>query len=260
MAGESAGEFASELIWVERCLPAASRRRRLEIAADCDLTLEIADADALTQADREAYRELDLRVAVVQGYRLHDTHALDPDEAVRKKAPGIVEAACEIAQDLGARRLVTVAGFGDEVAPEPAKAIRSFYEALIPLAERTGLRMLIEPLSPRRCSVFNTPGEALDLLAELNRPDLFGLLLDTGHLLDGGFDPFLVLSELEVPCEELQLRGPMSTPPPLEWDYRDLLSRLNTPPAVVSVEFHGQQELPDFWALLSRVRSAIGRT
>jgi hypothetical protein len=90
----------------------------------------------------------------------------------------------------------------------------------------------------------NDPGEIGRLLAALDAPDVFGTVLDTGHLLDGGHDPAKVLRGWRHRVDELQLRGPDGLPPTLALPLQAWLAALSSPPDVLCVE-HRTAVAPD---------------
>jgi hypothetical protein len=84
------------------------------------------------------------------------------------------------------------------------------------------------------------------------------MILDTGHLLDGGHDPTAVVAKWPKRLEELQVRGPNSTPPVPGAALRQWVGAPKRPPAVICVE-HGEpitQE--DLAALVTHLREEGG--
>lgn len=243
------------LTYVEPCLPAPDARRRLELAQRLELALELADDGSL---EAEPYLRAGVPVASVQAYRLHEDHPLSPVASRRREAARHVAAALELAARLEARRVVTICSYGHELADAPFERCLDFFSALESRCRELGVRLLLEPLSPLRTGAFTDPAETVRLLEALDAPHAFGLLLDVGHLADGGTDLDAFFAAWERPVEELQLRGPASAPPDPEMPVASWLAALPAPPAVVAVE-HRQPIAPDaFEALIAALRAAVG--
>ena len=114
------------------------------------------------------------------------------------------------------------------------------------------LNLAYEVLSPRRCAAMTEPyriGQLVDTLAE---PEVFTTLLDTGHLLDSGYDLEAFLSNWPFSTEELQLKGSHSTPP--DFSFGQWLRQLPFQPAVLCVEHRQSIALSEFEQLISAIR------
>jgi hypothetical protein len=240
------------LAHVEHCLPGAPHER-LALARRLDLALEVADRDG---TDLESIAASGLAVATVQAWRLHDVHPLHPDPAVRALAPGIVEAAMDVAVRLGAPRLLCVCGFGQAIADAPFERSLEHFAALAPRARERGLRLVIELLGPGRCAAMTAPEDLRRLLEALDAPDVFAAALDSGHLLDAGLDPLEVLGAWRPPLAELQLRGPGSAPPGPDLPLERWLAAAPPSLEVVAVEHGAPQPPAEVEALVQRVRVA----
>jgi sugar phosphate isomerase/epimerase len=154
-------------------------------------------------------------VVCVQAWDLHREHALHRDAAARELARGHVLRALAHAERLGAAHALAVCGFGSELVDAPFERALEFFAGLASEARERGRRIVLEPLSPARAAALTDLDEFARLLAALPA-DVYGLALDTGHLLDGGRDPARVLAAPPAAVEELQLRGRSGAPPDAE--------------------------------------------
>ncbi len=246
------------LAWVEHALPGRSTRERVSVARELGLSLEVANRPEL---DVGAVRASGVPVVTVQAYGMHDDHPLCSDPRRVAAANLHVASTLDLAVRLGARFVLAVCGYGSEPVSDEGSCTavarcRDFFAALEPAARERGVRILLEPLSPLRCSALHGPEPIAELLAELGPH--FGAALDTGHLLDGGLDPGEVFARFPGPVHEVQARGAGSTPPdgaPLAaW-----LARLAEPPEVVCVEHGGVLRRVALDPLVDRIRAALGR-
>ena len=193
------------LAWVEHALPGGPDER-LALARELDLALELACRGGDVPDPRG------LPVVCVQAWDLHREHPLHRDAAARERAREHVQRALQHAERLGAARVLAVCGFGSELVDAPFERALEFFAGLASEARERGRRIVLEPLSPGRAAALTDLDEFARLLAALPA-DVFGLALDTGHLLDGGRDPARVLAAPPAPVEELQLRGRSGAPP-----------------------------------------------
>ena len=200
---------APTLAYCARSLAAPDATVR-DIAREWDLALELADDGAL---DVPFWRAAGVPVATVQAWWLHDAHPIHPDPDRRAHALDRMRATIELTTRVGAPRLLAVCGFGDDVADRPFERCVDFFGALLGPLRDAGLVLLLEPLSPRRCSVLWDPEEIVRMAAELDAPDVVRLCLDTGHLVDSGFELDEFFAKFTSPVEEIQLKGPRSAPP-----------------------------------------------
>lgn len=242
-----------ELAYVEHLLPGSSLARRAEVAEQHGFALEIALRPEL---DVAALRGSGARVSAVHAWGMRELHPLRADPGVVAAARAHVREALELAAELGARDVVTVPGYGEPEVARPAEAVRRFLEALVPFARAAGVRLLVEPLSPMRTSALHDPARVRALLDALDAPDALGLLIDTGHALDGGRDPRAVLREHGAACGRVQLRGEGGTPPSPD-QVRAWLAPPLALPAAISVEHHGAIDAEALRSLAAAIR---GRT
>ncbi|MGR3273513.1 sugar phosphate isomerase/epimerase family protein [Acaryochloris marina NIES-2412] len=237
------------LAYNESSLPAPSLGERLQLAAQHHLALEIANSGKL---DLEPYLNSNIPITAVQAYAMHDFHPLHPDAQHRQQALLHVHQTLEVAAQLQVPRIVTVCGFGADVVDSPFEHCLNFFSRCAAPAKTLGIKIMIEPLSPRRCAAMTEPyriGQLVDTLAE---PEVFTTLLDTGHLLDSGYDLETFLTNWPFPTEELQLKGPHSTPP--DFPSGQWLRQLPFQPTVLCVEHRQPIALSDFEQLISAIR------
>lgn len=109
--------------------------------------------------------------------------AVTPEERQRRIEDNV--AIIEAAAELGAPHVVLVCGADPRVPLAEARdQIRSGVEALLPAAERAGVRLAVEPLHPMYAdarSALNTLRQANDLCERLSHPSL-GVAVDVYHL------------------------------------------------------------------------------
>jgi hypothetical protein len=214
--------------YVEHCLP-GDAPERIALARRLELALELACRDGAVPDPRG------LPVVCVQAWDLHREHALARDAAARARAREHVLAALDHAARLGAPRVLAVCGFGDALVDAPFERALEFFAGLAGEARARGRRIALEPLSPARAAALTDPDELARLLAALPG-DVYGAALDTGHLLDGGRDPARVVARWPGALDELQLRGPGSSPPADGRSLREWCALRAPAPAAVVVE------------------------
>lgn len=221
------------LSYAESSLPTYKLPASLVLARKYGLALEVANDGNLPV---EIYQQSGIKIAAVQAYAMHEFHSLHPDPSRREAAIAHVRETLEIAAKLEAPRIVTVCGFGHNLVERPLERAWEFFSRFSILAKELGVRLMIEPLSPRRCAGFNHPQAVVELIKMLNEPKAFSLMLDTGHLADADIDLDLFFSSWNYPVEELQLKGSLSQPPTPEMPVKSWLESLKSTPPVVCVE------------------------
>lgn len=241
------------LAWIEHGLPGQARAERLALARRLGLALELADGDNL---DAAAWKRLGLPIATLQAWRMREWNPLRADPQARREGTAHLRRVLHHAAVLGARHVVAVCGYGRCEVDFPFERCVEFFAELAGAARDAGTRILIEPLGPSRLDVLHNPAEVSRLLGALADPQAFGVVLDTGHLLDGRRDPAAVLGSWPGPVAELQLRGPGSTPPADDLPLEDWLAALPEPPAVVCGEHHGTVDAASLDRTLARLRPA----
>jgi sugar phosphate isomerase/epimerase len=224
---------ATVLAWVEHCLPATSTAGRLALADRLGLALEVGNRDGLD----EDVLHGDVPVVTLQAWDMHTVHPTHPDKRARQAGMLHLAETIELAAAEGIPRVLAICGYGQDVCDHPFEQCRDAFDSVLPLARSRGVKVMIELLSPLRAAAMTDPFEFAGLIDALDAPDVFGTVLDTGHLLDAGADPVEVLSNWRHPVDELQLRGPGSTPPADDLELGELLDALPRPPAVVAVEY-----------------------
>jgi sugar phosphate isomerase/epimerase len=221
------------LAYTEHNLPAGTPAERFELARAHGLALEIAHRDD----DRaERARDSGLALVTLQAWRLHEFHPIHPDKKARGEAYEHLRRTIELAARLCVPRVLAVAGYGREICADPFEEARAFFRFLAPLAREHKVRVLIEPLSPLRCSALTAPMVLARLLDEIESPDVYGSEIDTGHVTDSGREVGEYLERWPRKVEELQLKGKGSSPPELDVPLSKWLRRLKGVPEVVCVE------------------------
>lgn len=216
MATTGSGAIGPRLGWVDECLPADDVRERHRLANRLELGLEVVFRGG-DRFEPERYRDAEL--LTLQAWGMHHWHPTARYRDDRQQAVRHVEEALETADRLGVGRVLTIACYGHELADSPFERALDFFDRVGRRARALGRRIVVEPLSSRRAAAFVEPQEVEAVLGELDQDDVFGLCLDTGHLLDQGHDegrdctPGRLLEAVTLPVEELQLRGADSRPP-----------------------------------------------
>jgi len=221
------------LTWLEHALPGDALAQRLALARRLGLALEVANRPGL---DPRALRSARAPIVTLQAFGMHEAHPLHPDPERRRAGERHLVDTIERAAELGVPRVIAACGFGEAACAEPFESCRAFFERVAPRARERGVRVLIEPLSPRRSPAMDQPEDVERLLSALAAPDVFGTVLDTGHLLDGGHDPERILRGWPHRVDEVQLRGARSEPPPPGAPLGRWLACLREPPEVVCIE------------------------
>jgi len=243
----------SALAYVEHALP-GDARQRLELAQRLGLALEVADRP---ETELEGIASSGLAVATIQAWRMHEVHPLRPDSRARVEALDVVEHAMDVATRLGAKRVLTVCGFGQEPVDAPFERSLEFFLALAPRARERGLSILIEPLSPLRAAHMTSLDDQLRLMAALAGEGCFATAFDTGHLVDGGHDPATVLTAWPHPIAELQLRAAASEAPSEATPLEGWIAALPASTQVVAIEHHRPLDPRVLERLIARVRAAL---
>ncbi|MFS0520107.1 sugar phosphate isomerase/epimerase family protein [Nostoc sp. UIC 10607] len=220
------------LAYVEMSLPDGTQAEKFAAIRRWGIGLEIAN---LEDIQIDVYKSAQIPITAVQAYQMHDFHPLHRNAEHRHQAKIHVEHTLEVAAQLNAPRIVTVCGFGHNLADNPLERAVDFFSNLAQRAAKLGVRIMIEPLSPKRAGALTHPDEIVSLIRCLNQPKVFSILLDTGHLLDSGFNLNLFFSLWQYPVEELQLKGMNSTPPTLTIPLTNWI-KAKSPPDVICIE------------------------
>jgi sugar phosphate isomerase/epimerase len=236
--------------YVETSLPAASQVERLEASRRWGIALEIANHGDLSV---EVYQRAQIPITAVQAYQMHEFHPLHRDPDYRHQGLLHVENTLELAAQLNAPRIVTACGFGHDLVDTPLERSVEFFAAVADRANALGIRILIEPLSSKRAGAMTHPNEIVQLLEYLNQPSVFSILIDTGHLLDSGFELTSFFATWQYPIEELQLKGIHSAPPDPTMPIADWLAAMKVQPQVLCVE-HRQ---PVSWTEFDQIVSGL---
>jgi sugar phosphate isomerase/epimerase len=245
------------LAYNETSLPARSLEERLQLAKDNYLALEVANQGNFPISN---YQDCGVKVVSVQTYEMHDFHPLHPEPENRQIAVDRVFETLEIAARLNARHIVTVCGFGHKLVDKPQERCLDFFEIVGDRAGQLGVKIAIEPLSPQRVAIFNSPIEVVELIETLNRPQVFSLLLDTGHLADSNIELNDFFSNWKYPISELQLKGLNSTPPEPNIPVPRWIESLPKVPEIICVEHRQPIELAQFKNLIYRFQSELHST
>ncbi len=191
-------------------LCAADRVVELPAGRVLELFEELALGIELTHIrEPELLESYSVSAASVQAYDLHWLSLGAEARGERKLAVRHVAESMRLASETGAEYVVTVPGYGEHTAGAEERCRRSYAE-LQPLAVELGVTVLIEPLSPKRSTLFPSLRQAAELCRELGEG--FGVLADTMHVLDCGEVPEAVIPPVEE-VREVHLRGAEDTPP-----------------------------------------------
>jgi Xylose isomerase-like TIM barrel len=218
------------LTYNETSIPGSSSER-LQLAVRENLALEVANEGNFPLELYQPYR-----ISAVQAFAMHDFHPIHRDRNIQQEAVRHVRDTIEVAAQLNVPRIVTVCGFGYELADHPFERCLDFFSSFAEQAKAAGIRIMIEHLSPLRVGAMTDPEEIARLVEMLNDPSVFSIMLDTGHLVDTGIELDSFFANWNRPIEELQLKGPRSAPPSPEMPVKRWLEALPALPAVVCVE------------------------
>lgn len=238
-----------DIAYVERSLAGADLDTARSIAERLDLRVERRESDWNGVPDP--------RLVVLQAYRLHEQHPLDPNPLVRGLARASVRETIERAGRAGVPFVLTAPGFGDDLVQDPRGVASEAYREFVQVAQRAGVTLLVELLSPRRLRVLNQAAELATWMRELDAGPHLQAALDTGHLLDAGLDPLAVARDWPLEVGLLQLRGPGGGFPPHALPLKSLLREAR--PRVVSVEHHDPVDPAQIETFLTRLRRARDR-
>ncbi|MFB2978840.1 sugar phosphate isomerase/epimerase family protein [Microseira sp. BLCC-F43] len=239
------------LAYTENSIP-GTLSERLQLAARENLALEVGNEGNFPL---ELYREY--QIVSVIAYRMHDFHPIHSDRIRRDQAFPHVRETIEIAAKLNVPRIVTVCGFGYELADRPFERCWDFFSSLTPQAKAAGVKITIEPLSPLRVGVMTDPEEIARLIDMLNEPNVFSIVLDTGHLVDSGIELNTFFANWKRPVEEIQLKGPRSSPPSPTMPVKQWLEALPQPPAVISPEHRQPTTVEELVHLVGVLRNQL---
>jgi hypothetical protein len=87
---------------------------------------------------------------------------------------------------------------------------------------------------------------------------VFSILLDTGHLLDSGFNLNLFFSFWQYPVEELQLKGMNSTLPTLTIPLTSWI-KAKSPPDVICIEHRQAISWTEFDQIIQKFFHSLER-
>ncbi len=177
----------------------------------------------------ESYK---VEVRTVQAHRLHRLQWLSAESSLRQAALEHVLETVKIAEELGAKNILTVPTYGFNIDPGSRKRCLENYKKV---AGETELTILIEPLSPLRTGFLPSPFEVARLLDELNM-DKVMLAADTLHIKESGHNPAEVISTLNEKIGEIHLKDDGATPPGEgEIDFKSVLK--NSKGLLLCMEF-----------------------
>ncbi len=243
-----------ELAYDDHSLPGETLDDRLAAAVRLRLHLEVENRG---DVDIDPFRKVGLPVASVQAWLLHEFHPLSKDGEKRSEARKHLDLTLDLAARLGAPRIVTICGYGHELADRPFERSLDFFARFTGRARDLGIRILVEPLSPKKSSALTDPAEIAALVDALEAPQVFGMVVDTGHLIDSGRDLAEFFAGWKRPIDELQLRGPDGAPPRPDLPVAEWIAALPSPPSLVSVEHREPIEERAFVDLVKEFRRAI---
>jgi len=154
---------------------------------------------------RALLRECGLRAATVHA-PMRENVLGAPDEDWRRDKVEVLTGFIRFAADIGAAGLVVHPVPNPIFVPDPerpelaqiiAAAARRSLDELVPIAQRDGVRLLLENL-PYPCHYPFLGIEELRSLVEPYPDEALGLVIDTGHAWTSGLDP----------ADEIRLAGP----------------------------------------------------
>jgi sugar phosphate isomerase/epimerase len=132
---------------------------------------------------REQLRGTGISVSAIVG----SIQLLEPDPAIRASAIALDRERLELARQLGAAAVIEVPTFGPcrfDQGKDPALEDRLLVEGLAQLApdiERTGVKILLEPLTRKETHYMNLQGHGARIIEAVGKPG-FALLSDFYHM------------------------------------------------------------------------------
>lgn len=240
------------LAYNESSIPGTSLSERLELANRENLALEVAN-----KGNFEFKLYYNCNISALQAYAMHDFHPIHSDRDRRQEAFRHLKETLELAAILNVPRIVTVCGFGYDLVDSPFERCLEFFASLAIAAKALGVRIMIEPLSPKRAGALTHPDDIARMVEILDEPSVFSIMLDTGHLLDSGIELDSFFQSWNRPIEELQLKGSLSAPPPTSMPLKTWLECLPQLPAVICVEHRQPISLDNFAEVVKALRQLV---
>lgn len=116
-----------------------------------------------------------------------------PDDAVRNRTAGYFVDLVRLCADLGGTLMVIGSPKQRNLLPGVTREralgfAREVFERALPEAERSGVTMAIEPLTPRETDFINTAADGIELIERINHPR-FRLHLDVKAMTGSEKDP-----------------------------------------------------------------------
>lgn len=150
-----------------------------------------------------------VKVKTVQAHHLHELHWLSTKQETRKAAYKHVAESIKVAEEVGAKYVLTVPTYGYNHIEKPeVECIKNYKK----LASETTLTLLIEALSPRQTSFMPSLPAVGQLVYEIN-VDNVALAADTWHIKESGFDVAETVSRWTGEIIELHLKDDGAKPP-----------------------------------------------
>lgn len=243
------------LAWDEGCLPGETPGERLALARSLDLALEVENRG---EVDPTPWRKAGLPIVNVQAWLFHEYSPVARDREARLEAAKHLDRTLDLAARLGSPRVLAVPAYGNDPGDSPFERALEFFARFVPRCRDLGIRITLEPLSTKRTPVLHDPFEVARLADTLDEPRVFSILLDLGHLADGGHDLDAFFRAWNRPVEEIHLKAPGSRPPDPDWPLAEWFSHLPAPPAVACGEHREPIDAPRLRAIVPPLRAALG--
>jgi sugar phosphate isomerase/epimerase len=245
---------------VEFAVPGKVLEDKLKVLESAGMWLELVNGGLTASRRTEIFEVLpsfDVPVRTVQANLLRDLRPLGSRKKDREAAVEHVEETIELASELGAQNVVTVATYGEPAVKNPLEKCVEMYEHFGRLGEEVGVTVSIEALGKNRTTFLPGISEVSGLVHRVGssfvRP-----MADTMHIYDNGDDVAETVRRYAGELSELQLRDVDSKPPgsgkiDFESVLREIHGKFN---GLMCLEYHPG---PDPHADFARARDFINK-
>lgn len=194
----------------ELCVPGDNLVEKLDTLEASGMWIELAIIDE--RKDFEILNSHSVKAESVQAYNLHSISLISPDSGTRKNALKHVKETIDIANNVGAKRVITVPTYGQIFMASPFKMAVNIFREISVYAQDSGIEILVEALSQKKTSFLPSINEVADFVNTVSSENL-GLLADTGHLYDIGVEIISIIQDYAGMIKEIHLKSVDSRPP-----------------------------------------------
>ncbi|MFQ5975817.1 MAG: sugar phosphate isomerase/epimerase family protein [Candidatus Hydrothermarchaeales archaeon] len=237
----------------ELCVPGERLDEKLKALELYGIWIEIANKGK--REDLDILGSFSVEAKSVQAYRLHDLSLISSDLGIRKKALRHVKKTIDLANDIGAERVITVPSYGHSFIKEPVKKAVDVFEELCGYALDSGVQILVEALSPEKTSFLPSLDEVASLVNMVSFENIW-LLADTGHLNNMEVEVLTAIQEFGDLVKEIHLKGENSGPPSKgSIPFKDVLDTYKEIP--MCLEYRSNYHVEDFQEAIRYLRNYL---